>query len=352
MGNYNTDLNKGIPSFLYEGETNPTDGNKIYSSDRPYSDIDDDFLPDMVFSRLSAVNPEEARIMINKLIEYEFTNPVMDESFYNSPLIAYGFQMDKWFQICAESIKGYLKSKGKNPIILNERLYYNDEYDGTTWSNVNNTEQIINYFGPDGLGYIPSMPNEGENIAEYQEIDAVINVINQGTFIVTHRDHGWYESWEAPPFRREDSYLLNNGNKLPFILSINCGSGAFMTDNCLLEVLMNSEEHGAIGGIGTSWISDSFTNDSFTWGLWDFFENDFLPDYGTPLFKNNNYMPAFANVSAKYFIFQQNFPNTYQSTRETTSNIFHALCDAFLNLFSDLQKELAFFSCKTVRYRL
>ncbi len=337
MGDYSTDVNKGIPSFLYEPETDEVD-DEYYSSDRPFSDIDDDFLPDMVLSRLCAANSEEARIMVKKLIEYEFTDPVMDEDFYNSPLIAYSFQTDKWFQICAESINGFLKSKGKIPIILNE--IYDYGYDGVTWSIANNTEQVLNYFGPDGLGYLPSTPDEAGGVEEYQEMDAVINVLNQGTFIAVHRDHGWYDGWASPNLKRENLNLLNNGKKLPFLMSINCGSGAFMTANCFLEAIMRLEEHGAIGGIGTSWISDSFSNDSFTWGLWDFFENDFLPDYGTPIMNNNNYMPAFANVSAKYFLFQQNFPNTYQSTRETTSNIFHALCDAFLNLFSDVPQQM------------
>lgn len=188
LGDYSTNSSEGIPAYIFDFDEDET-----YVSDRPYSDIDNDFLPDITVSRLSAANEQEAKIMVNNLINYEFTAPAMEDSFYNNPITAYGFQNDKWFQICAESIGGYLRSKGKNTVRINEFIPIY-EYDGEIWSDADNTDDILNYFGPNGLGYIPATPDEldGYDGDQYQPMDAVINAINNGSFIVLHRDHGWH----------------------------------------------------------------------------------------------------------------------------------------------------------------
>ena len=340
LGDYNKDNYIGISSFVFDFNEY-----KTYISDRPYSDINDDFLPDIAFSRLSAETAEEARIMVDKQIDYEFNNPVMEENFYKSPIMTCAYQQIKWFQICAESINGYLSSIGKDPYRISKIYYHQGNYSDSIWSTADNTDQILNYFGPNGLNYIPSTPGElgGFLAPEYENDDytIVINAINQNPgYVLMNRDHGWYSFWDCPAFGSEMVPMLTNHNKLPFVLSINCGSGAFGNKNCLTESLIKIENAGGVGVIAPTFETHTHSNDSYLWGVWDFFENDFLPDYGTSVENNNNYMPAFANVSAKHFIYQQNFPNTYQNTRELTSNLFHAHCDAFLKLYSEVPQQM------------
>lgn len=339
LGNYNTVTTLGIPCFtFYFNNYN----DEPYISDRPYSDIDNDFLPDMAFSRLCAANAGEAKIMVDKQINYEFTNPVMDEDFYKNPITTGAYQLSKWFQISTESINGYLKKINKEPYRYNMVYYYNGDYDPVRWSSADNSEQIINYFGPNGLGYIPATPGEVGGYLEYTNDEShLINKISEEPgYILQNRDHGWFSIWDCPKLSESNIKHLANHGKLPFILSINCGSGAFDKNYCLTEALMKYENKGAVGVIAATYETYTYTNDSFLLGIWDFFENNFLPDYGTSTKNNNCYMPAFANTSAKHFIFQQNFPNTSKMSREETSNLFHAHCDAFLKLYSEVPQQM------------
>ena len=328
----------GIPNFIFNFDSYQT-----YISDRPYSDVDNDLIPDMAFSRLSAENAQEAKNMIDKQIDYEFNSPVMDESFYQSPIMTYSYQMIKWFQITAESLIGHLESKGKDPYRMNLILDFDNTFDDEVWSSAQNTSQVLNYFGPNGLGYIPGYPRE---VGEYTECGqnhetVILNKIsNEPGYILLNRGHGWFTIWSCPPLNSTNLDNLTNYKKYPFLLSINCGTGAFDRDNCLAENFMKYANIGAIGVIAATYESHTYTNDSYLWGVWDFFENDFLPDYGNSVANNNNYMPAFADASAKHFINQQKFPNTTENTISLTSNLFHSFSDAFLKLYSEVPQEM------------
>jgi len=337
LGDYSTNPNEGIPAFTFD-----FNGYATYISDRPFADIDNDLLPDIAISRLSASDVEEAKIMVDKQIDYEFNNPVTDEKFYDSPIMTCAFQMEKWFQISTESVNGYLSSIGKEPYRYTMHYYYGSNYNGKQWSSASNTEQVVNYFGPNGLNYIPATPDElGGFIDQNSDEDHLINKISQEPgYILLNRDHGWFSIWDCPHLSSYSIPDLTNHNKLPFVLSINCASGAFDQHNCLAEAFMKAENAGGIGVIAATYETHTYTNDSYIWGIWDFFENDFLPDYGTNTENNGDYMPAFANVSAKHFLYQQNFPNTYENTRELTSNLFHAHCDAFLKLYSEVPQPM------------
>ena len=337
LGDYNIYAKDGIPAFIFDFN----EYGEKYISDRPFSDIDDDFIPEIAFSRLSADNAEEARIMVDKQINYEFLNPVMDEEFYDRPLLTSAYQQSKWFQISAACLKGHLQTLGKDPNTISMIYNYEGNYNEDIWSSADNSDQVVNYFGPNGLGYIPATPGEMGGFIEYENSETLPSTISQNPgYIVLNRDHGWYSLWSCPNLRSSGVRTMTNYDKLPFVLSINCASGAFNQDDCLTEAFMKLENAGSVGVIAPTFETHSYTNDSFLWGVWDFFENDFLPDYGTSVENNNNYMPAFANTSAKHFLYQQNFPNTYQNTRELASNLFHAHCDAFLKLYSEVPQEM------------
>ena len=338
LGDYDeTNTTLGIPNFIFNFNSNET-----YISDRPYSDVNDDLIPDMAISRLSAENAQEAKIIVDKQIDYEFNSPVMDESFYQSPIMTYSYQMIKWFQITAESLIGHLKHKGKDPYRLNMILNFDNVFDDKVWSSAENTSQVLNYFGPNGLGYIPEYPYQvGEFIDfDYDENPLLDKISKDPGYILLNRGHGWFTIWSCPPLSSTSLHALTNYNKYPFVLSINCGTGAFDRDNCLAENFMKYKDIGAVGVIAATYESHTYTNDSYLWGVWDFFENDFLPDYGNSVANNNNYMPAFASASAKHFIKQQKFPNTTPNTISLTSNLFHSFSDAFLKLYSEVPQQM------------
>lgn len=311
------------------------------NTDNPYADIDDDRLPDMCFSRLVANDESELPIFIGKQIEYEYTAPVSNLAYYSHPLTAAAWQNTSWFQICIATISGYLTQHGKQPIRVNE--IYNGEL-GTAWSTAANTSAVTDYFGPNGLGYIPATPAElggwtGGNAGH------VIHAINSGAYLIQHRDHGWTQKWYQPEIYVSDFGDINNPGKMSFLISVNCKTGQFdYNGNCFTEGLIrmtrDGQNAGIVGAISPSGRTYSFANDIYLWGVWDLFDPEFLPDYGPYASHVAQWMPSFANVSGKYFLEQNVFPNADMTMRNTTFNAYHSHCDAFLRLYTEMPQTI------------
>ena len=153
LGDHNSNMSVGIPAeYTYHSSSY---GNCI--TDNAYSDVDGDMMPEMAFSRLVAANANEAQMMVSKQLEYEFTNPNMEPSTYDQPITALGWQTQRWFQICSEVVGGYWRNQGKHPVRINA-IYQGNP--GNQWSSNQNTYMVVNYFGPNGMGYIPATPSE------------------------------------------------------------------------------------------------------------------------------------------------------------------------------------------------
>ena len=194
LGDHNTNMSVGIPAeYTFHSQNY---GNCI--TDNGYADVTGDLLPEMAFSRLVAANVNEAQMMVSKQLEYEYTNPNLDASSYEHPITALGWQTERWFQICSEVVGGYWRNQGKDPVRINA-IY--SGYPGNQWSSNQNTYMVVNYFGPNGLGYIPATPSElggwtGGTAAQ------VVNAVNSGCMLLQHRDHGYYQGWGEPDFSK------------------------------------------------------------------------------------------------------------------------------------------------------
>ena len=333
LGDYGTDETKNImaPIVTYEGETFP--------SDNKYADVNGDDMAEIIFARLVANNNDQLTILVSKFLNYE-RNPPTDTSFYQHPITALGWQTERWFQLCSEIVGGYFKNvKGKNPVRINA-IYQGTP--GLSWSSATNTSQVVNYFGPSGTGYIPSAPNQmpccwsGGNAAD---INAAIN---DGAFILQHRDHGDLTLWGEPSYNNSNVDQLTN-TKLPFVMSINCLTGKYNSaGDCLAErfirLFKNGHNAGALGVIAPSEVSYSFVNDTFVWGMYDNMWPDFMPSYGTNPASRDE-CPAFAMVAGKFFLQQSSWPyNT--DNKKITYYLFHMHGDAFLRLYSEKPQNL------------
>lgn len=335
MADHNTDLTQGIPA---QTVSHPEHNTCI--SDNPYADVNGDLLPDMVFSRLVAANANELPVLVGKQIDYE-TNPCMEESFYHKPVTALGWQTERWFQLCSEVIGGYFRKNGKETIRVNA-IYQG--LPGNQWSTAQNTSDVVNYFGPNGTGYIPASPSElgGWDDGEPEQIAAAINA---GTFIVQHRDHGFEDGWGEPAFRIPYVDALTNVGKLPFVFSINCLTGKFNHEpRCFAEAFLrhtcNGEPAGAVGLLCPTETSYSYVNDCFVWGAFDLFDPEFLPTFGPYADYSGNWLPAFGSVAGKHFLYQSSWPSL-PYYKEVTYQMFTAHCDAFLRLYNEVPQEMA-----------
>jgi len=315
----------------------------IYSnycaSDNIFADVNGNHMPDFVFSRITAQNASQLETMVTKILEYE-TNPPTDPDFYDKPITALGWQTERWFQICIETVGGYFRNvQGKNPVRINEIYGGNPATD--PWSTAPNTGTILNYFGPNGLGYLPATPGE---LGGWDGGNATMinNAINNGSFLLLHRDHGYELGWGEPDYNNNDINGLTN-TELTFVYSVNCLTGKYnWGSECFTEKFhrhtSGGQNSGALGLVAASEVSYSFVNDVYVWGAFDNMFPDFMPDYGsTP--EENGLLPSFSNSAGKYFLQQSNWP--YNSgSKEVTYNLFHHHGGSFSTMYSEVPQDL------------
>ena len=258
----------GITSHFY---THPA-GYPDYASDNRFADVTGNDLPDIAFARITANDASQLEVMITKFLDYE-RNPPTNPDFYDHPITALGWQTERWFQICSEVVGGYFRNvHSKNPIRIN--AVYDGSPTSDPWSTATNTSTVLNYFGPSGLGYIPATPQELGGFYGGTASD-VVNAINDGSFLLQHRDHGSYSGWGEPDFTSSNiNSLTNINNELPFIFSVNCQTGAFHNaSECFAEKFhrhtYSGQNSGALGIIAATEVSFSFVNDTYVWGVYD-----------------------------------------------------------------------------------
>ncbi|MBU0756125.1 MAG: hypothetical protein KJ645_13360, partial [Planctomycetes bacterium] len=300
-------------------------------SDNIYADVDGDDLPEINIARMTGRTGAELDLLINKFINYE-TDPPTNPSFYDEPVIAGGWQTERWFVLCTEICLGYLTNVlAKNPV--REYAIYSGTPD--TWSTNQNTQMLLDYFGPAGLGYIPATP---AHLTDWGGNATRINAdINSGAFYMLHRDHGYESGWGEPNYSTGDLPGLSNDD-LCFVLSINCLTGRYDYSPESFAEAFHRMSGGALGLVAASEVSYSFVNDTFIFGLHDSMWPDFDPGYGGST-GENMLMPGFAQASGKFYLEASNWPyNTGDKT--VTYHLFHLHGDAFTQLYSEVPQSL------------
>ncbi|MDR2970451.1 MAG: C25 family cysteine peptidase, partial [Bacteroidales bacterium] len=344
MADHNTNMALGIPA---ETVSHPDYGSCI--SDNQYSDVNGDYLPDMVFARMAAEDEAQIAVLVSKVLEYE-TQPCMDPYYYQNPITALGWQTERWFQICSEAVGGYWRNQGKTPVRINA-IYSGSP--GSVWSTNQNTSMVVNYFGPNGTGYIPATPAElggwSGGLPSH-----VVTAVNNGAFALQHRDHGEENGWGEPAFKSSHISQFTNVGKMTYVFTINCLTGKFNHNPaCFGEVFhrytYNGQNAGCVGFLGPTEVSYSFVNDTYAWGMYDLFDPEFLPTYGPSYGPANgpyvgysgNWMPAFGNVAGKYFLYQSDWPYSgVNYVRVITYQMFTAHSDVFLRLFTEVPQAI------------
>ncbi|NOR88141.1 MAG: T9SS type A sorting domain-containing protein, partial [Bacteroidales bacterium] len=331
MADYGNDANT-ITSKTYP---HPYSGS--YITDNYFADYTGNDLPDFVFARMTGRNYAELETMVKKFIDYERTPP-LSADFYNKPITALGWQTERWFQICSESVGGYmLNVLGKDPVRINAVYGGNPNVD--PWSTATNTSQVVNYFGPMGQAYIPATPAELGGWTGGSATD-VVNALNDGAFILQHRDHGSESGWGEPAFSMSHISQLNNVGELSHIFSINCLTGRFdVSGECFAEKFHRYTNGGALSLTAASQVSYSFVNDAFVWGMYDNMWPDFMPDYGGNLIEEREFRPAFGAASGKYFLAYTNWPYNTDS-KQITYRLFHHHGDAFNIVYTEVPVEM------------
>ncbi|HHJ51868.1 MAG TPA: hypothetical protein ENJ89_01625, partial [Caldithrix abyssi] len=311
-------------------EPHPYSG--TYISDNYFADVDEDDLPDIVFSRITAQNETDLENTVKKILDYE-RHPPTNPDYYNHPVTAMGWQTERWFQLCSEIINGFWEHVlGKQPV--RENAIYSGT-PGDVWSTAENTETIVDYFGPNGLGYIPETP---EHLTDWGgNATRINNDINSGAFMVQHRDHGSETGWGEPDYDINDLNDLDN-NDLTFVFSVNCLTGKFNMDGeCFVEAFHRRAKR-ALGLIGATQVSYSFVNDTYNWGMYDNLWPEFMPDE-TTTFPTRFILPSYGNAAGKYFLQASDWPYNTED-KEITYYLFHHHGGAYSMVYSEMPQNL------------
>ena len=301
-------------------------------SDNIYADYNNNQLPDMSFARITAQDASDLSTMIGKFLDYE-RQPPTNPNYYQHPVAAGGWQSDRWFILCSDIIWGFWNNElNKQPV----REY--SGYSGAPpyWSTNSNTSLIVNYFGPNGLGYIPATPS---HLTDWGANATRINAdINSGAFMMQHRDHGSETGWGDPSYHISDLSGLDNDD-LVFVFSVNCLTGKFnWYSECFAEAF-HRHDKGALGIVAASEISYSFVNDTYVWGMYDNMWPDFDPGYGGNIFDTNYILPSFASASGKYYLQVSSWPSNPYS-KNTVYYLFHHHGDAFTTVYTEFPQNL------------
>lgn len=250
----------------------------LNAGDQYYGQLDENDLSISIFGigRLPVDTEEQAQTIVDKIIAYENNPPSTFNTYYSDLTFAAQFQDDepdnranRWFAETSEHIRNYLLTR----YVSVERIYRTRlDSDPTYWNNGTMIPAELQR---------PAFAWDGNTTD-------IINTTNDGTSVLYHRNHGWWNGWGTPFFSTANlSSVSVLANEFPVVFSINCASGMF--DNETVDLPANKvgggygsntgsvywaetfirNENGAIGVIGDTRSSSTVLNNAMAKGLFD-----------------------------------------------------------------------------------
>jgi len=225
---YNTGVNQGAtPTFLVlVGDTGQipgkTSGNATGKvTDLYYGSVDNDYFPDMFYSRMSAESADQVTAIVNKILQYEqYTMP--DPSYLDNVTLIAGW--DSYWT-------NYV---GKPTIQYAMQYYYNTAH---------GFANVYNWLGQPYSGCYASL--------------------SSGTGFVNYTAHGSETSWVDPQLTKSQVNALTNTNKYFLAMGNCCLSGNYgYSQACFGEAMIRGENKAAYSYIGscpnTYWYEDYY----------------------------------------------------------------------------------------------
>jgi hypothetical protein len=242
-------------------------------------------LPRVALGRIPVSNLADANFVVNRIVAYE-SDPPINTDFYKHATIASQFQCcrtdagtnpgtdQRSFAETAEFARNALVGAGYTV----DRIYT----ETTDAAYTGNTTPQRWY---DGTA-IPAGLTWGGTGAD------ITTAWNAGRFLMIHRDHGWPGGWANPGFDWAAASALTNGTLLPVVFSVNCASGLFDQATAggamstmagvqyFADRLLTNANGGAIGLLGDSRNSPSWSNSALLRGFVDAVWPNALTDFG------------------------------------------------------------------------
>lgn len=212
-----------------------------------------DLSPDLAIGRISCETLDEANILVDKIINYPGDNS--KDWKQNVLLLSSGLSLED------ENSFGFNDAN----ILLQNAYVYPEGI---------NTTKIFRY--PNKPEYIPYQ-GEGPQMREG---------FNEGAVIANYYGHGGGYQWDLV-FLNDDIYLLENGNRMPFISSVTCYTAHFDNQDVFGEQFNKIPGKGSIGFWGSSGLT--------YWGV----GKDINQHFFNEVFKLRNHIVGKAILHAK-----------------------------------------------------
>ena len=220
-----------------------------------------DIMPDLAYGRIPVDTLVDAQAVVDKIVAYEDTPP-FNFNFYRNVSVGSYFQCcrpevaqdgttSRSFVETSELVRDELVGLGYGV----ERIYttstgYHNDPTEDDYYNAAVRSTVPNQYYNGAL--LPADLRSGSGFAWDGDSNDVIDAINEGRFLVIHRDHGWVDGWGDPDFDSGDLGSLTNGNLTPVVYSINCASGLF--DNETLNPGAQAWNYGT--AVGSSYWAE------------------------------------------------------------------------------------------------
>ncbi|MCS7036750.1 MAG: C25 family cysteine peptidase, partial [Saprospiraceae bacterium] len=230
---------QGISYLLLVGDdeaiepmTRPFDG-KPYACDNCFGYLSgDDHLPEIIVGRLHAATPEQARLMVRRILEYEKT-PLLDPQ-------------NDWMSagLAAASDEG---------------LNYGDDgqadwQHGNEWKSKHLADGYTWYWEFYDGSYGAYSPTPGHPTADKDGSplpnDLVQAIRQRGVSLFNYTGHGWEQGLATGNFNTNVVHSLNNPGRYPILISVGCSPGDF-TGN--LECLGEAWQRAGNYATGQPW---------------------------------------------------------------------------------------------------
>lgn len=330
----------------------PRQSQGMIGTDLYYTTVDGtDYLPDISAGRISVDTLDQANKRIESIIAYEQAPP-FDTSFYENAAVCAQYENSRRFAQTSEDMAIFLE--GENYTV--NRIYQTDQ-------DTIPTEWTSNFFGggPAGNigGAIPDYLLKAKGFAWEGNTPDILDAIERGAFLVTHRDHGHRTGgWGHPPFETADAEELKNGNLLPVIWSVNCQTGWFdnetdfpnsasdSTDNETVhfsEALERNLSGGAIGIIASTRNSGSHDNCRLFWGLTDAVWPEFRMNYSPekmPMSNSLFEMGTVLNYGKIFYFSRFEESGAYGRSKRVAFELYHWFGDPTMQIWTRTPRDL------------
>jgi hypothetical protein len=213
---YNTN---GLTYLLLVGDAAqvPTSSTTAGPSDNDYGYIaGNDHYPDIFVGRFSAENTAHVQTQVQRTLDYEKEPDPVSGSFQRS--------------MCIASDQG--------PGDDGEYDYQHQRNIRTDYMGYTYTYGAELYDGSQG----------GQDAAGNPSTTMVANEINTGIGVISYTGHGSNTSWGTTGFSNTNVISLTNNDKLPFIFSVACVNGNFVSYTCFAEAWLRATYNGQPSG--------------------------------------------------------------------------------------------------------